>query len=169
MIFIKSIELGNWNLFFQKKQLLTLSETEKSSKTSIHVAHGAPKQVRKQCFKSENFESGIICWDISSEKCFFLLPVANTVVTLRFHAFPAHIKNFSNPIYWRTHNRVSIWNLHGQHEVQIWRTCRCLVLTRLVFSERTGFNYLILYFLWKMIKYSNEDTFLQMDVALRNQ
>ena len=158
-----------WNLFFQKKEVPWATHNGKSSKSGLHVVHGAPKHIPKQCFKTEFFEFGNISRDISSKNFVFLLSVANTGVTLRLHTFPAHMKNFPHPIYWRTHNRVSFWNLHGQHEVQIWRTCRCLLLTRVVFSERTAFNYPILYFLWKMTNYSSEESLLRMDVALRNQ
>ena len=94
MIFIKSIGLGNWNLFFQKKQVPWATNNGKSSKSDLHVAHGAPKQVSKQYFKTENFKFEIFCRDISSEKFVFLLPVTNTVVTLRFRAFPAISKTF---------------------------------------------------------------------------
>ena len=41
----------------------------------------------------------------------------------------------------------TVLELHGQHEVQIWRTCRCLLLTGLVFSERTGSKKVYLYLL----------------------
>ena len=99
-----------WNLFFQKKEVPWATHNGKSSKSGLHVAHGAPKRSQNSVSKREFFEFGNISRDISSEKFVFLLPVANTVATLRFQTFPAHMKNCSHTIYWRTHNRVSIWN-----------------------------------------------------------
>ena len=58
-------------------------------------------EVWKQCFKTLFFKYQLISQDICCENVRFLLPVVNTVVALRFQAFPPHSENFFISFYWR--------------------------------------------------------------------